>query len=144
MDNQSVASQLAALHTQCFENPWPETSFQELLASDFVRPVLFSEEGEPAGLGLIRTVSDEAEILTLGVVPAFRRTGLGRALVETLVSMAEMEGAKRLFLEVSDRNIAARRLYESCGFHQAGQRAGYYSDGSDAIILVRALAPEEP
>ena len=42
------------------------------------------------------------------------------------------------FLEVSDRNIAAQKLYRAAGYRDAGRRSRYYSDGSDAVIMEKA------
>jgi ribosomal-protein-alanine N-acetyltransferase len=44
-----------------------------------------------------------------------------------------------MFLEVSEANGAARALYAAAGFEEAGRRRRYYADGSDALVLRRAL-----
>ena len=138
-DQAQIATLLAELHARCFDAPWSCEAFQTLLDTLGVRPVVISDEDEPAGLGLLRVVADEAEILTLGVVPDARRTGLGRALVDTLQALALEQGARSLFLEVSSNNEPARQLYAACGFDPAGERKAYYADGSDAVILKKQL-----
>ncbi len=61
---------------------------------------------------------------------------------------AARAGARSLFLEVADGNVAARHLYAKAGFAEAGRRAGYYvRDGGareDALILKVALEPIAP
>ena len=52
----------------------------------------------------------------LYVVPALRGGGIGRALLEAAMSEAVSRGAKHLDLCTSDDDVAARALYESCGF----------------------------
>lgn len=135
----AIPALLSSLHGECFKEPWSSSAFEDLLETPGVRPVVISDEDVPVGMGLLRVVSDEAEILTLGVVPTARRTGLGKALVETLESLATEQGALALFLEVSSTNKAALALYQSCGFDPAGQRKAYYADGSDALILRKQL-----
>ena len=61
---------LAALHAEAFDTPWDAASLTALLAS----PGVFAVE-QPDGFILIRVVADEAEILTLAVRPAARRSG---------------------------------------------------------------------
>lgn len=134
---------LAALHAEAFETPWDAASLTALLDS----PGVFAVE-QPDGFILIRVVADEAEILTLAVRPAARRSGLGGRLVEAAVVRAAALGAARMFLEVAEDNVAARALYARAGFVEAGRRRGYYarSDGSreDALILALNFAATLP
>jgi ribosomal-protein-alanine N-acetyltransferase len=44
-----------------------------------------------------------------------------------------------MFLEVSERNAAARALYAAAGFAEVGRRRRYYADGADALVLRRDL-----
>jgi ribosomal-protein-alanine N-acetyltransferase len=46
-----------------------------------------------------------------------------------------------MFLEVAPGNAAARALYASAGYAEVGRRPRYYPDGSDALLLARALSP---
>jgi ribosomal-protein-alanine N-acetyltransferase len=79
--------------------------------------------------------ADEAEILTLAVVPASRRTGLATALLHTANARAKNDGAAAMLLEVAESNEAARALYTRLGFTQVGRRRGYYGTGKDALVL---------
>ena len=102
-------------------------------------PGVFALLDAEGGMVLVRVAADEAEILTLAVAPGARRRGLGRRLMQAAAAQAREVGASRLFLEVSSRNAAARALYQSQGFTQAGRRRRYYADGSDALVLVLPL-----
>lgn len=96
------------------------------------------------GLGFImaRVAADEAEVLTLAVRPEARRQGVGAGLLAAALAGAVARGAGSMFLEVSDRNPAARMLYGSAGFSEVGRRRRYYADGADALVLRRSLAAE--
>ena len=85
--------------------------------------------------------ADEAEILSIGVVPKFQRRGVGTLLVEGLARAAKRAESKRLFLEVAADNQPAFELYRSCGFTAVGMRKGYYQrpDGEPQDALVLAL-----
>ncbi|PQZ78439.1 MULTISPECIES: GNAT family N-acetyltransferase [unclassified Brevundimonas] len=125
---------LAVIHAEAFDAPWDAASLAALLASPGVFAI---KDGD--GFILIRVVADEAEILTLAVRAAARRSGLGGRLVQAAVVRAAALGAERLFLEVAEDNVAARALYARTGFVEAGRRRGYYAraDGSreDALVL---------
>jgi len=139
----NTAARIAALHAEAFDTPWDEAAFEALIGQTGV--ALIEEEG---GFILIRTVADEAEILTLAVRPSARRSGLGAHLVEQGALQATARGATRLFLEVAEDNAAARGLYARAGFTQAGLRRRYYarSDGAavDALVLSLNLPQRLP
>ena len=88
----------------------------------------------------VRVVGDSAEVLTVGVIPAARRRGIGRRLLRALLTEASARGAREAFLEVRVDNLAARRLYAADGFAQVGRRRGYYDAGRvDAVVMRKEL-----
>lgn len=127
------AAVLAAIHKASFPPPerWDAGVFAAELALPGVRG-LFAPEG---GLVLWRVAVDEAEILTLAVVPARRRKGLGAALMRAALRDMAAAGVVALFLEVARGNAAARRLYAALGFARVGLRRHYYASGEDALVL---------
>lgn len=135
------AALIAALHEDCFpDEPWSATWISKLMTNPATQALLLDIDGTPAGLVLVSGVADEAEILTVGVLPAQRCQGGGRALVEAAAAALAVTGARRLFLEVSVDNTAAIGLYQACGFERTGNRPKYYADGSDAILMGRDIA----
>lgn len=139
----ATAARLAGLHALAFSAPWDAAAFEALLGQAGV----FAIEA-PEGFILIRSVADEAEILTLAVDPAARRRGVGARLVREGAAEAAARGATRLFLEVADDNPAALALYARAGFTEAGRRRGYYArpEGGrqDALILALNLPATLP
>jgi len=129
---------LAALHAAAFEagERWDTAAIATLLGL----PGAFGLHIPGAGFVLARVAADEAEILTLAVIPPARRRGHAGALLAGAMAGALLRGAGTMFLEVSDHNAAARALYAQAGFAEAGRRRRYYADGSDALVLRRALA----
>jgi ribosomal-protein-alanine N-acetyltransferase len=134
---------LAAIHAEAFSAPWDAAAFASLLGQAGVFAIY-----TPDGFILCRVVVDEAEILTLAVRPAARRTGLGARLTLAAADFAAQAGAERLFLEVAEDNVSARALYERTGFIQTGLRRNYYqkADGSrvDARLLTRESSQPLP
>ncbi len=100
-------------------------------------------DGSPAGFTLSRSIGPEAELLLIGVDPAARRGGVGRALLAAAADDARGRGAATMFLEVRDGNVAALALYRAAGYGVIGRRRDYYhgSNGRrfDAITLQVAL-----
>lgn len=91
-------------------------------------------EGSIAGFIVTRqTMPGENEVLNLAVDPAYRRRGVGRALLE-----AELAAPGAWRLEVRESNAAARALYLALGFREAGRRKNYYRNPAEAaIVLIR-------
>ena len=87
----------------------------------------------PAGFALAREVADEAELLLLAIRPAFRRSGIGTALLRSIVADAHERGAEMLHLEVRANNEAIR-LYRNEGFEKIGERHDYYR-GNDGKLF---------
>lgn len=131
---------LAALHAASLRHPrpWTAAEFAALLSA---RGTLLV--AQPGGLALGRAVAGEAELLTLAVLPALRRQGLGRRLLAGFEAAARAAGAAEAFLEVAEDNAPARALYAAAGWAPAGRRPGYYGPGAaaagDALILRKGL-----
>jgi [ribosomal protein S18]-alanine N-acetyltransferase len=123
------------------DDPWSAAAFrEELRAGHPYRAARVA--GELVGYAGIAHVAGppraEAEIHTIGVDPAHRGRGIGRALLRAL--LAEAPGAT-VFLEVRTDNAAAIALYTSEGFTVAGLRRRYYRpSGADAYTMRREPA----
>lgn len=132
------AAVMATVHAQAFEAPWDAAAFAELMDGVGVFGLLAG--GDPAlGVILCRVAAGEMEVLTVGVAPAARRRGVGKALVVAAVGAARQAGAETAFLEVAVDNAAAAALYAGLGFRRAGVRRGYYDRGpagrADALVM---------
>ncbi|WP_225770549.1 ribosomal protein S18-alanine N-acetyltransferase [Inquilinus sp. Marseille-Q2685] len=139
------AAVLSALYESAFAEAWAPEQLAQLLAGPGVLTLIaLDEAGEPAGYALGRVAADEAELLSIGLLPGRRRRGGGRLLLDALVDRCASAGAKALFLEVATDNAAALALYRGAGFREAGIRKGYYKVGAaavDAIVMKRDLLP---
>ncbi len=104
------AALIAGMHHICFAEPWSEKAMAELLALPGVHGWLAAGD-KPEGFVMARIAADEAEILTILVLPPYRRHGLARRLLDAALDNARMQGAGKMFLEVASSNEAAMRLY---------------------------------
>ena len=93
--------------------------------------------GGIAGFLVSRQIGEgEREILNVAVDPAYRRRGVARRLIQE--QLARCPGTH--FLEVRESNAAARRLYESLGFEQVGERPAYYENPIETGIVMRIFS----
>jgi ribosomal protein S18 acetylase RimI-like enzyme len=94
--------------------PWQ--AFASVVASD-----------QTVAVGRVSVAAGWAGITAIDVAPEHRRQGLGTTLTAVLAAEAARRGAVQVFLQVEEGNIAARALYERCGFtavHRYHYRVG--------------------
>lgn len=135
------AQRCAELEAQLFDgdDPWPAAAFNRELASAHNHYVGARVGGTLVGYAGIsrlgRTPPYEHEVHTIGVDPAYQGQGIGRRLLEELLTFAD---GGVVYLEVRTDNEAAIGLYRSVGFEQIGLRRRYYRvSGADAYTMRR-------
>ena len=133
------AGAIAALHTASFQRGWGEDEVYRLLIE---KPVVAHRAmtGKTfIGFILSRMAAGEAEILSIAVAPRQRGRGFARPLLDLHLRRLAGLGTRAVFLEVDERNAAARALYRRAGFYDVGRRQGYYQTGASALVLRRDL-----
>ncbi|MGV1013750.1 MAG: GNAT family N-acetyltransferase [Methyloceanibacter sp.] len=140
------AATLAAIHAQCFARAWDEVAMAQFLGVPGCLVLIAAKQAEAPAQGflIVRSAADEAELITLCVLPDHRRHGLARALLGTAAGMLRAGGTKHLFLEVDAGNQAALALYRALGAAPVGRRPAYYEQGGDATIFSLALSSPGP
>lgn len=139
------APRISQLHSQLFDEGWSEKFIRDL-CHDPACSLLLATDGRPdqiVGFVITRVVSDEGEILSIGVAQPYQRFGVGKRLVEAAKRVMANSDVSNLYLEVAADNEAARALYNGAGFSQTGERKDYYRrpDGKTSDALLLAVAP---
>lgn len=87
----------------------------------------FMEIGRPVRKG---------HIISIGVLPKFRRIGIGyNLMVRALRALKRFYKASEVYLEVRVSNVPAINLYNKLGFKIVRVYPRYYHDGEDAHIM---------
>ncbi len=139
------ADTLAALESRAFGGrSWGEKNVKASFGAAQVSVLLGGPASGPegsgaAGFALWRDLGEEAELLTIGVVPESRTKGLGATLLGAVLAAAREAGAEKIYLEVGKENPAALALYRRAGFEYLGARKRYYRDGGDAAVMALGL-----
>ncbi len=124
-----------------YSHPWSRGNFIDSLNSGYIAWVLESG-GELIGYALMMMVLDEAHLLNLSIARHYQKKGLGRLLLEHMISNAREKQALNMFLEVRKSNTPAIGLYESIGFNEMAVRRDYYPahhGREDAVLMGLAL-----
>jgi ribosomal-protein-alanine N-acetyltransferase len=132
---------LALIHGRCFEDGWSAENFQEMLSRDVFFGFL---SGEMADQGFIlgKIICDELEIITFCVLREFRNRGIGKKLINEIDNYAQNNRVKKIFLEVSEDNIIARKIYKNSGYWEISRRSAYYhtkNSSADALVMQKSI-----
>lgn len=133
------AAAIAGLHAVSFQRGWGEDEIHGLLVDRAVITHRAMIGRTLVGFILSRLIGDEAEILSVAMAPASRGRGFARPLLDLHLRRLAGLGARAVFLEVDEHNVAACRLYRRAGFAEVGRRQGYYDNGAAALVLRRDL-----
>mgnify|MGYP001772919012 FL=1 len=128
---------LLRVEEECFPpgRRYSELTFRYLMSLPGSVTLVAEVGGEVAGyaLGYLEP-GGVGHVASLAVRPAYRRRGVGTALLRALEGELAREGARAFRLEVAASNREARRLYEREGYEVVGVLPGYYG-GEDGLLM---------
>ena len=144
---RGVSCPISLLHRACFpEDPWDAEAIKQIMGiPGFFGRVAWAKTAA-VGFALALALGEEAEIVSLGILPNHRRRGIGSAILDAVCGEARLQGAERVVLEMASDNEAANALYAGRGFTVVGCRRNYYRRAArlvDALIL-RVQLPTAP
>lgn len=109
----------------------------EAMKAPGVSFIVARRDGRAVGCGaLLRDVRGFAEIKRMYVLPETRGHGLGRKLLDHLITLADAEGIRTLRLETGIHNREALGLYRALGFIERGP-FGDYAEDPNSIFMER-------
>ncbi|WP_293882522.1 GNAT family N-acetyltransferase [Sphingomonas sp.] len=131
-DLPEVMAVMTAAFDPAFGEAWTSSQCLALMTMPGTRLVL-ARFDRVLGFALSRTIVGECELMMLGVDPAAQRQGLGKGLLNTVITTAMRENATAVFLEVRAANPAIA-LYSYSGFEKVGVRARYYRGSAGQVF----------
>jgi ribosomal-protein-alanine N-acetyltransferase len=124
-------------------SPWSTSQFKEEFAGiPSTRYMSVAEDGNTivgyCGV-FVPAPGIEADILTVAVLPAYRRQGIAKEFMRQIEAYAIEREASAMMLEVELSNESAIKLYESLGYMKISVRMDYYGPGKDAHVMRKEL-----
>ena len=108
---------VAAIEAECFSHPWSKKSLEESLEKENSLFLVAVEDEKVIGYVGMEVIVDEGYIFNVAV-------------------SADYNSLCFITLEVRESNSAAISLYSKFGFIKAGERKNYYSDPTEAAVLM--------
>lgn len=135
-----------ALERRAYRTPWSRLMFQGEISRPGSRCYGAFDGKTLAGYLIVSRYTDAWHIMNVAVDEPYRRRGVARLMLETLLRETADDGTRGHTLEVRVSNHGAIRLYEELGFRPSGMRRGYYTDDrEDALVMWRGDGPgDEP
>jgi len=130
---------LSELEKVCFErDAWPLIELMGVLTFPGIVRLRAVRDGQMIGFiaGDPRKRENIGWILTLGVLPDWRRKGIAGALLRKCETQMHMSQVK---LSVRRSNTAAIRLYEKFGYKQEDIWDKYYQGGEDGLVMKKEM-----
>lgn len=127
---------------------WTRSDYEGILLADPSDPLqrcglVALSDGYLSGFALTSWLRPEtsAELEGVFVDRAYRRQGIGSALVAACMTWAANAGTTTVRLEVRASNAPALALYQRYGFSTTGRRRAYYSVPVEDALLLEAPVP---
>ena len=125
-------------------SPWNTAQFKEEFAGIPTTRFMSVAESENTIIGycgvFLPAPGVEADILTVAVLPEYRRQGIAREFMRQIEEWSQERGASAMMLEVEQSNESAIELYKSLGYMRISVRMDYYGPGKDAFVMRKDFA----
>ncbi len=131
--------ELEALDQNFFPWPWKRGEVSLFLSKDQSFCLAVATKASPIiGLVLGEINSDLSQFHLYKILshPAHRQQGLGRALMRESMRHLYNLGVSEMYLEVQADNYPAIKLYQDFCLKIIHRKNRFYSDGSDALIML--------
>jgi ribosomal-protein-alanine N-acetyltransferase len=137
---------LYRIEQECFTvEAFSKRYIASLLGTPESVSLLARHDGEVVGfvIGLVSVYGTTkiGHIMTIDVLPEYRRRGVGLTLLSEIEEEFKNMGVRVCFLEVREDNVAAKRLYQKSGYVEVERLEDYYCRGGHGIRLEKTLLP---
>ncbi len=119
--------------------PWTEQLFSDGLERHLC---LVAENAQQiVGFAVVQFIVDEASLLNIAVDPKQQKQGIGRLLLDEVITQATIKKMTTVFLEVRASNQRAITMYQQAGFNEMGLRKNYYpsANGKEHAVMMALM-----
>ena len=136
----SDLSQIVQIENESFVAPWSKDDIiYELNESPISHLIVATINNVVVGFCDYWITYDSATIAQIAVDSKFRRMKIATKLLEEVVSDCYAKRALNITLEVRLQNENAIKLYEKNGFARVLVKPKYYTNGDDALYMLRKV-----
>lgn len=128
---------LARIEDNSFAEPWSAKEIaNDITETDRAYVAVAMIDDERAGYADMWLAADEAQIYNIVIDEPYRGRGIGKALMEHMISRARDVDCRTMTLEVRAGNDTAIAMYHDMGFRDVSVRRKYYRDNNEDALLM--------
>ncbi|MEG0284238.1 MAG: ribosomal protein S18-alanine N-acetyltransferase [Erysipelotrichales bacterium] len=131
--------QILDIHKSLFKVPYTYSSFKFDIEDKYNIFHIYEKNNIIVGYFSFKILVDEGELITIAVKKDHQNEGIATLLLDDLISNAQQINLKNIFLEVSEHNKIAQKLYKNFGFEYTYTRYLYYGKDDNAYIYKKGL-----
>lgn len=118
------------LEQRCFKNPYSLNIINDIIKTH--ECFLIWYDHNIVGYIIVLKLDDSYELIRIGVIKEMRNKSIAKLALKEFINNYN----SNIYLEVNVNNANAVKLYKSIGFVEIGIRKKYYTDNSDAIVML--------
>ena len=124
------------IECQVFPNPWPKKCFiQDIEDVETSHPYVVEKNKKVIGYIICWYYAHELHIGNIAVLQDHQGMGVGKYLLNKIFEL--FRDYEMSYLEVRASNTKAISLYKKFGFEVLYTRCKYYSNGENAMVMVK-------
>ena len=105
--------------------------------------VVAEADGDLVGFIVTARERDQGYIVTIDVLPDYRRHAVGSMMLAEAEKRMANAGAREVSLETATGNASAIAFWQKHGYRTRGVIKNYYPGGRDAYSMVKLLPPAQ-
>lgn len=130
------------IEERCFEYPWGEEDFIKTLRQRTIIGMVAERGDQVVGFMIYELHKFRIHVLSMAVDPDYSRQGIGRIMVEKLISKLSYQRRNRVLLEVRETNLPAQMFFKSMGFKAVGILNHFYDDCDEDAYMFELRASQ--
>ena len=129
-------NEIYSIEKKVFNDYWSlDLIKSEIIEKKYSRVTVLELKKKIIGYIFQRKIYDENHIINLAIDIPYQHKGYGKFLLMKILEKDSND--TNVFLEVKEANLPAVKLYIDLGFEEVDRKERYYSDGSNAIFMLR-------
>lgn len=135
--------EVLAIERESFEFPWSEEDFRCCLRLRNCIGMVVERNDEIVGFVIYELHKGRLHILNFAVGRAWRRKGVGTAVIQRLRGKLRQQRRRELITEVRESNVPAQLFFRSRGFRAVRVLRDHYDDTNEDCYVMRYELPDE-
>ena len=133
-------SKVMEIENLTFVAPWNEKEMlYEINDNEFSLIGVATIDEQVVGFYDFWITFDSATIAQIAVHPSYQHLGIGSLMMKEILKECSIKKVNNITLEVRKNNVKAINFYEKHGFITRLTKEKYYSNGDDALYMIKEV-----